>query len=143
MFILGIKCYLVEESTRIRNADHIITSSDSLHYPTGVIEFYHFGVWGKICRSGSSNIATIACRGLGYPSGSSTDDNSNNQITSKVWIRYISCSSSANSLSQCYKTYDRNTCYRSWTVACNRKYLIIFPHRCHISNYRLHINIIT
>lgn len=115
--------YLADGTIRIRNLNYTITSSKSNHIPIGILEIYHMGEWGAMCNADDQNVASLACRELGYVTGTKVYLNNANQIKNKVWVPYVSCSSDDKSVKECYISYGWSTCSGILAVSCSRKYL--------------------
>ncbi len=83
---------------------------------TGRVEILYHGYWGTICdNSWSIQDANVACRQLGYQyavralSGSLVPDG-----TGPIWLSYVGCSGSEESLSSCYHSgWGSNYCSHS------------------------------
>ena len=81
---------------------------------TGRVEIMHNGVWGSICsNSWDVNDAIVTCRQLGLPYGNpeASINATFGEGTGDIWMDYVQCDGSENSLSECdYNGWGNHTC---------------------------------
>ena len=92
----------------------------------GRLEIYHNNEWGTICDDdfgSNSNAATVACRQLGFTSGSYVSAHPYGYGLGQIWLDDVTCSGSETSLTQCtHGGWGIENCdhYEDVAVTCTR-----------------------
>ena len=88
----------------------------------GRLEIYHNNEWGTICNDGFDRndiAATVACRQLGFTSGSYESASSYGHIyvsSVQIWLADVMCSGSESFLTQCAQSdWGIHNCFH-WDV---------------------------
>ncbi|XP_072048762.1 uncharacterized protein [Amphiura filiformis] len=80
----------------------------------GRLEIYHDGQWGTVCDDSfdlNNNGATVACRQLGFTSGTVVSSGTYGSGSGQIWLDDVSCSGTERSLTECtHNTWGDNNC---------------------------------
>lgn len=89
-------------------------------YASGLIEVYHNGTWGTICRNGfGMDEANIACRQLGFMRANSIDY-SYAPGFGTIWLDNITCIGDKPSLIDCYhRPWGSHSCSHNQDTGVN------------------------
>jgi hypothetical protein len=65
----------------------------------GILEVYHMGSWRSVCDDSLTNVAQVACRQLGFRTGTATGGQT--CATSEFWLDDVSCTGTETNLDMC------------------------------------------
>ena len=89
-------------------------------YASGLIEIYHNGTWGTICRRGFSlKEANVACRQLGFMGANSLNFGFGPGFGT-IWLDNVNCIGNSTSLADCnHGPWGSSRCFHYEDIGVN------------------------